>query len=102
MDFSVFAYGTLKDGKIRKYLLSRNVPAKKDSLSGFRIDQISLDGICYPVAIRDPFNKKVIHGVFFKVNEREIKLLDEYESDAYKRIQVILNSGKEAWLYIKA
>ena len=102
MDYFVFAYGTLKDSNLRNELLLRDVPASKAKLTGFRIDQVLLDGTYYPIAHRDPFNKKEINGVVFKVNGREIKILDEYESDAYKRILITLQSGQDTWLYVNA
>ena len=101
MKHLVFAYGTLKNHDLRKKLLARNVPAEKDRLKGFSIEQIYLDGENYPVANYDPFNKNDIQGVSFYVNESELKILDYYESDAYKRIRVNLNSGRKAWLYVK-
>ncbi len=101
MEHLVFAYGTLKSSKTRKALLNREVPAVKDILAGFVLDKIFLDGVKYPVAVRDPFNRNPIHGEVFKVNSAEMNIIDNYESDAYQRIKVRLVSGKLAWLYIR-
>jgi hypothetical protein len=34
------------------------------------------------------------------ITEEELLLSDKYEPDNYKRIKIILESGKEAWIYI--
>ena len=101
MEHFIFAYGTLKTAKIRKALLNRVVPSDKDTLSGFTLEKIYLDGIRYPIAVMDPFNKNQIHGEVFKVTLKEIQIIDDYESDAYQRIIVNLNSGRKAWIYTK-
>jgi len=36
-----------------------------------------------------------------KITKSELKKIDKYETDVYKRIKVILKNGKEAWVYIK-
>ena len=101
MEHLVFAYGTLKEAEIRRELLNRNVPAVKDGLPGFILEKICLDGILYPIAVRDPYSKKTLHGEVFRVTLQEVRIIDDYESDAYKRIKVNLNSGRKAWLYVR-
>ncbi len=101
MEHLVFAYGTLKEAKIRRELLNRDVAAIKDSLPGFTLENICIGGVLYPIAVRDPYDKKPIPGEVFQVTSREIRIIDEYESNAYKRIKVNLNSGRKAWLYIR-
>lgn len=101
MEHLIFAYGTLKESKIRRALLKRQVIAENDTISGFAIEKIYLDGISYPIAVIDPSNKNKIPGEVFQVSNREIGIIDEYESGAYKRIKVSLKSGQLAWLYVK-
>jgi len=43
-----------------------------------------------------------VAGTVFEVTEAELLQADKYEVEDYKRAGVILASGREAWLYVKA
>ena len=43
-----------------------------------------------------------VHGILFMITEIELRAADDYEVDDYKRIQVVLKSGKNAWVYVKS
>ncbi len=43
-----------------------------------------------------------IKGTVFEITEEELRLADKYEPVNYKRVKVVLESGKEAWIYIAA
>jgi hypothetical protein len=38
----------------------------------------------------------------FEITPDELKQADDYEVDSYKRVAVTLQSGKNAWVYVKA
>jgi hypothetical protein len=38
----------------------------------------------------------------YAVTAAELAAADAYEVSAYKRIEVVLKSGKSAWVYVKA
>lgn len=98
----IFVYGTLMDPKIRENLLRKKVKTTPDSLKGFKLSHISDGEIKYKIL--EPTNDShdsVISGEVFEVDENDLKILDEYETNIYKRIQVKLLSGKIAWVYIK-
>jgi gamma-glutamylcyclotransferase (GGCT)/AIG2-like uncharacterized protein YtfP len=40
-----------------------------------------------------------IKGTVLEMTEEELHLADGYEPDNYKRVKVVLESGKEAWIY---
>ncbi len=101
MKHKVFAYGTLMDPEIRKSIIGKHCKSKNGSLTGYRLDEIILDGNNYPIIIKDSIVKKPLHGVTFKVNDFELKILDRYESNAYVREKVVLQSGEKAWVYVK-
>lgn len=42
----------------------------------------------------------IIKGTVLEITAEELLLADTYEPDNYKRIKVVLDSGKEAWIYI--
>ncbi len=41
-----------------------------------------------------------VSGIVFEVSESELLKADEYEPVPYKRLSVMLASGREAWVYI--
>jgi gamma-glutamylcyclotransferase (GGCT)/AIG2-like uncharacterized protein YtfP len=100
MDY-VFAYGTLRNKNVLKELLGRVPETNPSSLKGYRMDSILLDGIYYPIIIEDPFSSDQIFGVYFEVDEAELIKLDIYESDAYRRIKILLDDNISAWVYSK-
>ena len=36
------------------------------------------------------------------MTEEELIVADKYETDDYKRVKAILDSGKETWVYVAA
>ena len=95
---NIFAYGTLKDPKVQKYIfgkIAKSSPAVllDDARSKTKIDKI------YPIIIKKKGN--FVRGMVFSVTQKELKLIDEYEGKPYKRQKVILKSGVSAWVYAK-
>lgn len=58
-----------------------------------------VDGETYPGII--PSNEGKIEGLVIEVTDEELKKIDEYETDAYKRVEVKLESGTSPWVYLK-
>ena len=46
------------------------------------------------------FNNRV-PGTVFEITEEELMHSDAYEVDAYKRVETVLASGKNAWVYVE-
>lgn len=95
----VFVYGTLRDPKIRRRILGTNPATTPSSLLGFRMSTITLDGVIYPILIEDPGCQEIVNGEYFKVDDKGLLLLDDYESDAYRRKIVTLEDGVQSWVY---
>ena len=96
---NLFCYGTLQDSEIQEKHIGRIIKGIPDKLAGFGKSKIKLNGKIYPILI--PQKDSVIEGEVFSVTDNEMKKIDEYEGDAYKRINVRLESGKIAMVYIK-
>ena len=43
-----------------------------------------------------------IEGILFEISEAELASTDSYEVDVYARIEVALQSGRKAWVYVGA
>jgi gamma-glutamylcyclotransferase (GGCT)/AIG2-like uncharacterized protein YtfP len=97
----VFAYGTLKLENLRQELLGYETPSFPGILKGFSMSSVILDHIEYPIIMENPDSCDIIEGEYFAVEEPDLKKLDIYESPAYRRIQVKLENGIAAWVYIQ-
>ena len=101
--FTLFAYGTLQREDIQLDLFQRMLDGTPDRLMGYRLTAINLATggglqqypIIYPTA--DPTD--IIEGMRFQVTEDELQKADEYEGESYQRVEVILESGRVAWVY---
>lgn len=96
----LFVYGILLDPQKREEVLGRKMPySTPDTLSGFKMDDVVIEGEHYPALVANP--SAMVHGAIVVVHEDELRLLDEYETDAYRRDMVTLMSGKQAWAFVK-
>ena len=41
-----------------------------------------------------------IPGILFEISEAELHATDAYEVDVYARVEVVLGSGRAAWVYV--
>lgn len=98
--YNLFVYGSLLDADTRERVIGRKMPySEPDSLSGFKCEEITIDGEYYPALCREVNSS--VHGAIVIIHENELRFLDEYETDAYRREMVVLMSGKEAWTFVK-
>lgn len=94
---TLFVYGTLRCPDCLQSILGRTASLTPDLLQGFRRDKLRLGKARYPVVYPDP--GAMVEGFRIEVDDHELTLLDEYETDAYQRERVRLESGLEAWVY---
>jgi gamma-glutamylcyclotransferase (GGCT)/AIG2-like uncharacterized protein YtfP len=95
----LFVYGTLKKPDVQKEVFGRVAPGTPDILEGYKKSRIKINNKIYPVVIQS--SNSFVKGLVISVTPAELKLIDEYETDAYKRKKVFLKSGKVAWVYQK-
>lgn len=108
---SLFSYGTLQLLSVQTALFKRPLQGTHDAMPGYRQTMIELtdpDVIAksgtasHPMVIHtsDPSDK--VEGTVFLITEDELAAADKYEVSDYKRIQVRLQSGTDAWVYVEA
>ncbi len=97
---NLFVYGTLRDREIQKSVFGRIAVLKPTVLEGYSKSEIVVDGMTYPALIPDKNN--FVEGFVMSVTPKELELIDEYETNAYRRVMVFLRSKQKAWVYIKA
>jgi len=94
----LFAYGTLMKPAVQKEVLGREIITEPDILEGYAKTIIDINGIIYPILIETDGSK--VKGRCLDITEEDLPLLDDYETEAYKRIKVKLKSGKKAYTYV--
>ncbi|MFH0712528.1 MAG: gamma-glutamylcyclotransferase family protein [Candidatus Jorgensenbacteria bacterium] len=94
----LFVYGTLKEPEIQKEAIGRIAGGVPDVLKKYRKTEMPIDGENYPVIVPD--ENGVVYGLILEVSPEELKMLDDYEVE-YKRIEVVLEGGTSAWVYVK-
>jgi len=95
----LFIYGTLADPGIQKEVWGRKTESIPDILKGYKKSEIKIDGEIYPLIIPDETGE--VSGLVIEVTDEELKKIDEYETGAYKRKKVILESGASVWVYVE-
>lgn len=96
----LFIYGTLQDLDIQKKIFGRIIEGIEDSLVDYKRSEIIIEGDSYPVVVPSVVDE--VEGKVIELTFEKLKLVDKYETNAYKREQIILKSGISAWVYIKA
>jgi hypothetical protein len=105
----LFSYGTLQDEKVQIELFGRLLPGSGDVLKGYKVSTIEIRDESFLSKGEQPFHliasrskngKDFIKGTALEIMEEELVLADEYEPENYKRIVVVLESGKKAWIYV--
>jgi len=106
---SLFSYGTLQQPEVQLANYGRLLSGAPDALRGYRLA---------PLAISDPhviaLSGKAVHaiarlsgnpedrieGTLFEISKDEQGATDTYEVDVYARVEVVLESGRKAWVYV--
>ena len=109
MNEYLFSYGTLQKEKVQLELFGRHLKGIKDILTGYKLSTIEIkeesvlsksEQQYHLIAIPSNDNSDIIEGIVFEISEEELLIADKYETDDYKRVNVVLQSGKEVWIYV--
>lgn len=111
MSENLFSYGTLQKNNVQLELFGRLLTGTKDSLQGYKLASIEIKDESFLAKGEDKFQRTlipskddsdIIEGTVLEISEAELLLADKYEPDNYKRIEIELQSGTKAWIYIAA
>ncbi|MDP1728899.1 MAG: RNA 2',3'-cyclic phosphodiesterase [archaeon] len=94
----LFVYGTLKDKAVQLNVIGRVIKGSDDVLNGYIVSKIIINGDEYPVLLR---GQGKIEGKLLSINSEELGKIDYYETSTYIRKKVKLESGEDAWVYVK-
>jgi len=105
----LFSYGTLRDPAVQLANFGRELPARPDSIVGFRLDQVEITDphvlelsgrTHHPILIATGDPADEVPGAALTLTEDDLLRADEYEVDDYHRIEAPLASGEKAWVYV--
>jgi gamma-glutamylcyclotransferase (GGCT)/AIG2-like uncharacterized protein YtfP len=97
----VFAYGTLRNANVRKQVLGYVTTPQPSALKGFRMETIRLGTSEYPILCEDKNSQIAIEGDCFEIDEKDLLLLDAYETEIYRRVKIYTENDIYAWVYCK-
>jgi gamma-glutamylcyclotransferase (GGCT)/AIG2-like uncharacterized protein YtfP len=104
----LFSYGTLQKKEVQLELFGRALTGTKDILEGYKISTIEIKDEAFLSKGNGKYQRTltpskaktdIVDGTVFGISEKELLLADKYEPGNYKRVKVLLQSGKEAWIY---
>jgi gamma-glutamylcyclotransferase (GGCT)/AIG2-like uncharacterized protein YtfP len=107
----LFSYGTLRQENIQMASFGRRVAGDPDTLPGYASvmieitdpDVVAASGMKFhPMVVETGNPEDEVSGTLFLITEAELVAADAYEVSDYKRIEVLLKSGRRAWVYVKA
>lgn len=111
MEEHLFSYGTLQLENVQVELFGRKLNGKKDTLKGFKVEQLKITDKSvlqksqqefHPIAIQTNKENDIITGTLYSISTSELKHADLYEVSDYKRVKATFLSGKKGWIYIKS
>ena len=105
----LFSYGTLQLPEVQIANYARRLEGEEDTLLGYRLVPLQIDD---PDVVR--ISGKPVHsiacatgnpadrvaGVAYLITEAELEATDAYETSAYTKAEVTLESGRAALVYV--
>lgn len=107
----LFSYGTLQDTAVQMANFGRHLSGRPDSLPGYTLSPIVINDPAvvalsrksqHMIARRSENAADEVRGVVFEMTAEELDAADRYEVADYTRIEVTLESGLKAWVYVGA
>ncbi len=113
MDTSIrlFSYGTLQLDSVQQATFGRLLDGQADAMPGYRTEMLEITDPevlrtsgerFHPVVVRSDKDDDRVVGKVFAITPAELTAADSYEVSDYRRIEVLLASGINAWVYVKA
>lgn len=108
---NLFSYGTLQREKVQVETFGRKLSGNKDTLSGYVLAEIKItdesvlaksETSFHPILRYTGDFSDQVEGIIFQISDDELEQADDYEVDAYKRVEAKFKSGIKAWVYVAA
>jgi hypothetical protein len=105
----LFSSGTLQLPEVQRVTYGRLLDGAPDGMTGYRLVPLTITSAevvplsgepAHMIACRTGNAADRIEGVVYWITPAELDATDDYEGDAYGRIEVALESGARAFVYI--
>ena len=106
----LFSYGTLQQESVQIVAFGRTLEGQTDMLRHHKVTLIPSEDKEFVARSGAELHRNVeytgndsdeVPGTVFSLTAEELARCDTYEPTDYKRVQVELNSGTNAWVYLK-
>jgi len=104
----LFAYGTLQQESVQRSVFGRRLRGSPDELIGFDRSLVDVSDprfatgdstSLYPIVRWSGGTEARVGGTVYELSDADLANADLYEPPPYQRIQTVLASGKQAWVY---
>jgi hypothetical protein len=101
----------LRQPEVQLATYGRELEGSPDRLTGYRLADVLIDDphvvtlsgkAVHTIARATGDSADRIDGMVFELTEAELAATDKYEVDAYGRVEVTLESGRAAFVYVAA
>ena len=108
----LFSYGTLQQEDVQRSTFGRTLEGEKDLLMGYEPSLVRIPDPAVAERLKKTHHDNVqatgddwssVQGTVFEVTDDELAKADRFEAAFnYKRVNVTLASGNDAWVYVHA
>lgn len=108
----LFSYGTLQQEEVQLATFGRKLDGQKDLITGYEPSLLKITDPGLATKLGKSHHDNIsptgddwsnVQGTVFDVTEAELAMADTFEGQFfYKRVNVNLASGTEAWVYVHA
>jgi gamma-glutamylcyclotransferase (GGCT)/AIG2-like uncharacterized protein YtfP len=108
----LFSYGTLQQEEVQISTFGRKLEGEPDLLNGYEPSLVRIPDPAVAERLKKTHHDNIkntgddwssVQGTAFDVTDEELAKADTFEAQYnYKRIQVSLASGNDAWVYVHA
>jgi gamma-glutamylcyclotransferase (GGCT)/AIG2-like uncharacterized protein YtfP len=106
---ALFSYGTLQQLEVQRANYGRELEGEPDALIGYRLEPVTIDdehvvGVSgkavHTITRFTGDSADRVSGMLFSLTEAELTATDAYEVSTYARVEVTLESGRTAFVYV--
>jgi gamma-glutamylcyclotransferase (GGCT)/AIG2-like uncharacterized protein YtfP len=108
----LFSYGTLQQEEVQLATFGRKLAGEKDLVTGYEPALVKITDPALVTKLGKTHHDNIsptgddwsnVQGTVFEVTEAELAMADTFEAQFhYKRVNVTLASGNDAWVYVHA
>lgn len=105
----LFSYGTLQQPDVQRANFGRLLTGMPAAATGYRLSSVAIDDpevvaesgtAVHPILVATGDAADRVTGTVFLITQAELDAADEYETGAYVRVELMLESCQRAWAYV--